>query len=369
MLTIRVPLRSPAVVLLLAFALAACGPRAAVQAPSAPPPSSERAAPPAPPAPPDAEGVDPRWKVPPRPPEEVALVAQLETLNKEFSASYQRERDAMKAAIQTAIIVRGNGATLFKDGKLVETRRVLPAVYQNLRYGAHVPFTVYLKLSRHVDRELDAATQDDLKNYLKLTESGRPLLAQLGFTPAQLGRQQQLLDASQKFLADAITRRRVSRDELRSYARGMSLLLEQNLAEAGAAQLEALHQQVLAWRKLFSAQAWSGLYVIVDGGQQPRSGAVPTQYFALLFQDDGDHRGYPGESRRLVYREDTPGPDAPPWDREFNLLATVNLDADASEAFFSDPDRLSVEAMADGAKARLRTLDVSAVRLTSAPGE
>jgi hypothetical protein len=293
----------------------------------------------------------------------------METLNKDFSATYKRERDAMKAGIQTVIIVRGNAASLFKDGQLVETRRVIPAVYQNLRYCPHVPFTVYLKLSRTVDRELDTTTADDLKKYLTLIAAVRPTLEKLGFTPAQLARQRQILDASQKFVDNVLSRNRVSRDELRSYARGMSLLLEQNMAEAGAAQLEELHNQVVAWRKQFSAQAWSGLHVIVDGGQQPRSGAVPTQYFAVLFQDDGDHRGYPGESRRLVYREDTQGATAPPWDPELNLLAAVNLDADASEAFFSDPDRFSVEAMADGAKVRLRTLDVSSVRLTSSAAE
>lgn len=366
MLTCRLLPRAPAGMLLLGFALVACAPHVAPQAPSTPPPSDERATAA---APPDGDGVDPRWTVPPRPPEELAVIAPLETLNKDFSATYKRERDAVKAGIKTVIIVRGNGASLFKDGQLVETRGVIPAVYLNLRYCPHVPFTVYLKLSRTVDRELDTTTQDDLNKYLTLIEAVRPTLAKLGFTPAQLARQRQLLDASQKFVANVLGRKRVSRDELRSYARGMSLLIEQNLSEAGAAQLEALHKQVLAWRKLFTAQEWGGLQVVVEGGQQPRSGAVPTQYFAVLFQDDGDHRGYPGESRRLVYREDSQGADVPPWDRDLNLLAAVNLDADASEAFFSDPDRLSVEAMADGAKARLRTLDVSAVRLTSAAAE
>jgi len=307
--------------------------------------------------------IDERWRIPPRSAEELRQVAALEQLNRDFRETYRNEQAAVRATLGTVIILRLSGATLFRNGQIVETKRVIPAEYHHLRYCSHAAFTVYMKLARQVDRPLDPEAATALRTYLSLIASARPALASLSLTPVQLARQQQILDRIQTFILDVLAHSTVSRDDLRIFARGISLLVEQNTFDAGAAQVDGLHKQVLEWRKLIPDQEWLGLHVVVSGGQQARSSAVATQYFSVLFQDDGDHRGYPGESRRLVYREDTPGEESPPWDPHLALLATVNLDADAGQALFSDPDRLSLEVMADGAKARLRTLDLAPVRV------
>jgi hypothetical protein len=41
------------------------------------------------------------------------------------------------------------------------------------------------------------------------------------------------------------------------------------------------------------------------------------------------------------------------------LFAAKDLDSLASEALFSDPDRLAVDIVSDGARARIRELDFS----------
>lgn len=47
----------------------------------------------------------------------------------------------------------------------------------------------------------------------------------------------------------------------------------------------------------------------------------------------------------------------PPWDPDFDLLATIDLDAQVSEAIFGDRDRLTVDVAAGGARERVRELD------------
>jgi hypothetical protein len=339
-------------------ALALVGEKVLAQSPASASQGTTTAAVQPPPA-----AVDDRWRVPPRPAAELAVAAPLEALNKEFRQTYQVEQDVVKGAFRTLIIVRLSGATLFRNGQIVETRRVIPSTYHNLRYTSHAAFTVYLKLSRFTDRKLDSTVMADVQRYHALVRAARPALVNLGLTAIQAQRQQQIFARLDAFLSEAEHRAFVSRDDLRAFARGISLLIEQNTFDAGVAQVEGLHEQVREWRRQVADADWRDLHVVIAGGQQARAGAVATQYFAQLLQDDGDHRGYVGESRRLVYREEMAASASPPWDPHLALASAIDMDADASEAFFSDPDRLSVEVMADGAKARIRSVDFTEVRI------
>lgn len=224
-------------------------------------------------------------------------------------------------------------------------------------------FTLYLKLAPAVDHSLDQARLDDLRHFNELVKAARESVPALPLTPAQQERQRRLLDTTSEFVRTVLTDGRVARAELRGYAHAVSDAVRENARDAARAQVDGLHAQLLAWRAAYPHADWAGLRVVVHGPQQARCDSVVTQYFAALFQDHGDNRGYPGESRRLVYCEDNAAPaDGPPWGADLALLAAINLDADAAEALFVDPDRLSVDVMADGAREYLRTFDFGGLR-------
>jgi hypothetical protein len=252
---------------------------------------------------------------------------------------------------------------LFRNGQIVETARVIPAEYHNLRYAAHVPFMIFLKLHPHCGSSFDSAMRADIEKYLEVIKNAEPALAYTKLSEKQLARQHRILDDALAFLQQTLDAGKVEDEHLRRYVRAASIDIEQNMREAGAAQVDGLHQQMLVWRKQIPDTDWRSIHFVVHGPQQPRGGSAMTLYFSALLKDPGDGRGYRGESPRLVYREDTslpPGsPPATPWEADMELLAAKDLDAAASEALFSDPDRLAVDIVSDGARARIRELDFS----------
>lgn len=67
------------------------------------------------------------------------------------------------------------------------------------------------------------------------------------------------------------------------------------------------------------------------GAHQARYLNATTQYFAWLFDEGARGGPYPGESDQVVYAETIFGDQ-----KARDVLATVVLDAHASEAFFGD---------------------------------
>jgi hypothetical protein len=296
-----------------------------------------------------AAGEPAAWKIPPRPAEEMKQLAVLEEVTRLFTTTYASER---------ARVQRSQGIVI-----LVETARIIPSEYNNLRYAAHVPFMLFLKLYPLCGSPFDAANRSDIQKCLGLLKRADQSLAQTKLDEVQLVRQHRMIADAIAFLGQTLNAGRVEVEELRRYARAASVDVEQNMCEAGAAQVVGLHQQLLKWRKQIPDSEWEKVHFIVRGGQQPRGGNAATQYLSALLKDPGDGRGYIGESGRLVYREDTslPATSTPafPWEADLELLAAVDMDAVASEAMFSDPDRLAVDIAADGARARIRELDLS----------
>jgi hypothetical protein len=221
--------------------------------------------------------------------------------------------------------------------------------------------SIFLKLNSHCGSPLDSATRADIEKYIATIQHAEPALAYTKLTEAQLARQRRILNDAVAFLKQVLDARKVETEQLKRYARGASVDIEQNMREAGAAQANGLHEQMLKWRTQIPDAEWRNIHFIVHGPQQPRGGGAMTLYFSALLKDPGDGRGYLGESTRLVYREDTSlPPNAPPsdpWEADLELLAAIELDSVASEALFSDPDRLAVDIVSDGARARIRELD------------
>jgi hypothetical protein len=303
------------------------------------------------------------WKVPLRSPEELHSLTNLEALMRVFTSTYSRERNSVQISQHTVILFRLSGATLIQNGKIVQTMRVIPSEYHNLRYAAHVPFTVFLMLHPLCGSPLSESSKTNIQNYIALLEGAEPELDSTGLTEAQLIRQHRLFTNAISFLSNSLVSGSVTEDDLKVYARSASIDMDKNMREAGAAQVNGVHQQLLKWRRQMTDEEWRNVHFIIHGPQQPRGGDARTLYLSALLKDPGDGRGYEGEGDRVVYREDDTTPfisaGAHPWDDDLQLLAAIDLDRIASEAFFSDPDRLTVDIVSDGAREQIRRLDFS----------
>ena len=126
----------------------------------------------------------------------------------------------------------------------------------------------------------------------------------------------------------------------------MGPLMLQNAWDAGCEQIKTTHAQMMEWKKQLTQEDWTNLKVVNVARHQARYRNAATQYFHWLFGDDGPGWGYPGESMRVIFAE-TLGKDGTSIDE----LTTVEIDADASEAFFKNRWRMSEDILSNGAAA------------------
>ena len=308
---------------------------------------------------------EPAWKIPKRPEAELGALGDLETLDKEFRGTYATERARVQQTLGPVVVLRLSGATLFRSGKIVETKRIIPAEYHDLRYASHVPFSIFLKLHAVAGAPLGDQAIATLRTYEALIQKAQLTLDRTSLRVEQLVRARRLFAESKSFLASVIEQGSVDPEGLLRYVRLASIDIERNIRDAGIAQVDGIHKQLLEWRRQIPDSEWRSVRFVVHAPQQPRGGNAATVYLSALVQDAGDGRGYVGESERVVFREDTSlqQPETfPPWEADLELLAAIDMDAIASEAIFSDPDRLAVDIAADGARSRVRELDLSQVR-------
>jgi hypothetical protein len=227
---------------------------------------------------------------------------------------------------------------------------------------------IFLKMNPLSGSPFDDTTRSELEHLVVSIKRAKASLDHTALSRAQLIRQHRMFVDALTFMEGALRAGNVDPDQLRRYARAASVDVEQNMHEAGAAQVNGLHAQLLKWRNTIPADEWNKIRFIVHGPQQPRGGHAATLYLSAVLKDAGDGRGYVGENTRLVYREDTslpPNSNAEPWEADLQLLAAVTIDATASQALFSDSDRLAVDIAADGARARITELDLTLLQPTS----
>src|ERR1051326_3887402 len=103
------------------------------------------------------------WRIPPRPADETKDLGALEEITKMFRSTYANERARVQRSQGIVILLRFSGATLFRNGEIVETVRVIPSEYHNLRYAAHVPFMLFLKLRPLCGSPLESTSRMELE--------------------------------------------------------------------------------------------------------------------------------------------------------------------------------------------------------------
>lgn len=266
-------------------------------------------------------------------------------LDQLFLSSYAARQAEIDRQLPPFIVVSGSDLVL-RRGDREEKVRVIPDGYHVLKSIAHLPFALYLRMLPVGDGPLGEDVAAILAEFKQKIPTARAALASAGLTGEQLARQERIFEASSAFIDRILGARRGDAAGLRTFATEMGPLLRQNTAEAACLQITATHAQAMKWKKEMSPEEWRRLRVVNRGGHQPRYRSAATQYFARLLGDKGPAWSYPGESMSVIYaeslKEDTGARD---------LLSAVILDADASEAFFGDPWRLSEDVLSDGAAA------------------
>jgi len=234
------------------------------------------------------------------------------------------------------------------SGKAPEKENVIPESYHALKDVAHVPFAVYLLLTPvvkgYATMDTQRAALTTLQERVKRAEGA---LDATYFSAEEITRQREILAASENVMAKVLQSGTASKSALAAFAKSTAPLLLRDGAEAACQQVKRMHTQMMAWKKQLSAEEWGKLVAVIVSGHQPRYRNVATQYFAWLLGGESPAWGYPGESARVIYAETLGAGE----DAASEQLAAMEIDWEASEAFFGNKWRLSEDLLSDGAAA------------------
>jgi hypothetical protein len=266
-----------------------------------------------------------------------------DVLNKAFRAAYGRGRAATLARIGPVILHEGDSVVLLRGGQRTEKEYMSP-LYHHLKAVSHVPLAVFVLIEPYGYEPLTEAQVAEMRRYRGLVAAAQGALDGRGFSTEQRQRQEKILATSLAFLDGVLERRQANRQELADFTRHMGPPLLANAADAARVQLDALHAQVMAWRKDVPSEEWKRLRVVVMGSHMPRVGNLAMQYFAQLL-------GAPVDDRRLIYAEAL-------YDekRVLDLLGTSLLDSSVGRSFFGDDLRMHRDLLDEAAAAYVKTL-------------
>lgn len=233
-----------------------------------------------------------------------------------------------------------------------DDQKGIPDTYHALKDVAHVPFSAYLLLTVV---EKGYTTLDNQKTALTglrdRIEGAMAALDPKYFSKEQIEWQKEILNTSENLIDGALKTGNISRTTLSLFAAKMGPLMLHNAWDAGCEQIKTTHAQMMTWKKQLSSDEWANLVAVNVARHQARYRNAATQYFHWLFGDSGPAWGYPGESMRVIFAE-TLGKDGTSIDE----LTTIEIDAEASQAFFSNPWRMSEDILSDGAAACIAKL-------------
>jgi len=275
-----------------------------------------------------------------------------------FLDSYLLRRSAVIKLTSPFIVVSGSNLILHYKDIAEPPVHVIPDLYHALKDIAHVPFAIYLQLNPVAEAAAEL-TDDQLKE-MKLFESkidaAKDVLTTGGYTPKELERAKQILDASENIVVGTLQAKKVDKSDLAAFAKAMGPLMLSNAWDAGCAQIKGTHAQVMTWKTELSKDEWNRLIVVNVARHQARYRNAATQYFHWLIADNAPRWNYPGESMRVIFAETLgKGPDGKD-EHAPEELGTILVDADASNAFFGNPWRLSEDILSDGAAACIKEL-------------
>ncbi len=258
-------------------------------------------------------------------------------LNDDFRDNYRTAKELVLKQTPYVIVVEGDDIVLLHSGQR-SFERFTPKIYHSLKSVAHLPLSVFVILSGHVDRTLPESVIAGLARTRQFIRSARERSKEKGFSEPQLDRQLKILDATDQLIGQAIDTMNIGQGSLDTYVKGMRPLIMANTEEAARSQLDGLHAVIEKWSNEHGEGLLKQVHVVVMGPQAPRRGNLALQYFARLLNVGG-------ECPRLLYSESI-------FDegKAVDLLGTRLLDDTASEAFFGNKDRLQTDLLAEAAE-------------------
>ncbi|WP_299469358.1 hypothetical protein [uncultured Gimesia sp.] len=270
--------------------------------------------------------------------------AALSDLNGAFIKAHGVARELNLATGGPIILLRDGQLVLVRNKMETTAELSLPA-YDTFKVFAHLPVAIYLMLGPQGAGPLDTPRLQQLNEYHARLQRVEKKIDQIGLCGTDLERQKQILGASKQFLDQVIQQQQFSTEELHTFTRAMLPMIEANLAGAAASQLNAMHQQVMSWKKELTPAEWKQLRVGVKGAVLARDDNLAMQYFERLFHTNK-------EGVRLIYMERY----VPPTPM-LTLLATRHVDRGISIAFFDNPDRMFRDVLADAAAAHIKNMN------------
>lgn len=263
-------------------------------------------------------------------------------LNNQVRANYMASRSVIQQRHRPAIVVEFDDIVLLRSEGPPLRVNFTPQLYHRYKQVAHLPLGVWATLAPWSDRTDGSAWKAPLQALVQRGEAAREALPQIGFPPAQLQRQQLIIDGSLGFMRQVLVAGKVGSAELRAWARQQTPLLLANADDAAALQIDGLHAVVTQWRQdSLTPEQWQRLHVFVLGPKMPRADNLAMQYFERLM-------GRAARDRRLVYAEGIFNVAAAD-----GLLGTLTTDRQLAVDFFADEARMDRDFLADGARRRL----------------
>jgi hypothetical protein len=263
----------------------------------------------------------------------------LTALNNDFRAEYTAAKKEALAQEGPVILSEGDKLVFLRRGAREEAV-VKPPIYHELKAVSHIPLALEVMLAAEPN-PLSETRLARLAHYRDLLSAAQGSLTSEGFSPQQVARQKQIVEASRSLLDKVIAAKSVDETELHKFTRGMAPLLWANVNEAAGAEMQRLYAQMPKWCREMSPEEWRTFHVVIIGPHMPREQEVSYQYFARLL---GQRR----EGERVIYAESL-------WQERdaLDLLATHIVDEQAGAAFFDDPMRMHRDLLGDAAEAYL----------------
>ena len=267
----------------------------------------------------------------------------LTDLNSSFINAHAAARKLDLAPNRPIILLRAGQLILVHNNTQTATN-VIHTEYDTFKVFAHIPVAIYLMLGPPGAGTLDFEHFQQLRGYYKKMEQVEENIDQIGLKDMDLERQKIMLALSKRFLKTVIEQQRFSTKDLYVFTRRMLPMIKANIAGAAKSQLDAMHRQVMAWKKEIAPEQWKRLRVAIQGAVLARNGDLAKQYFKRLLHIEK-------EGLRLVYKE-LYFPPTP----MLTLLATRSVDRGVGLAVFDNPDRMFRDVLGDAAAIYIKKL-------------
>ena len=264
-------------------------------------------------------------------------------LNNSFINAHAAARKLDLAIGGPVILLRDGQLVLVRNNTETATNVILPE-HNTFKMFAHIPVAIYLMLGPAGAGKLDFERLQQLRRYHQKMKHVEKNIDQIDLKDTDLERQKIILAVSKQFLKTVIERQRFSTKDLYSFTQRMLPMVKANIAGAAKSQLDAMHRQIIAWKKEIAHEQWKKLRVATQGAVLARNGDLAKQYFKRLLHIEK-------EGMRLVYKE-LYFPPTP----MLTLLAMRSVDREISLAFFDIPDRMFRDLLADAAATYIKKM-------------